>query len=58
MNAYNQAQTNAIQRNQMERNNRLEDEDREREQAMDPVRARLLAIMMQRLGGSGMGARS
>ncbi len=58
MNAYGQSQQNALARQQMERNNRIEDEDREREQAMDPVRARLLAMMLQRLGGPNIGMAS
>jgi hypothetical protein len=59
MNAYGQSQQNALQREQMERNNRIEDEDRENERGLDPVRARLLAMMMQRLGaGAPMGTPS
>lgn len=41
------------QREQMERNNRLEDEERARREALDPVRAQLLAAMFQRLGLGG-----
>lgn len=44
-----------MEREQMERRNAIEDEERRRREAMDPMRGQLLAALMQRLGmGGGM----
>lgn len=54
---YNAVQQNRMmqmERDQMNRRNRLEDEQLERTRAMDPVRAQLLAAMFQRLGLGGV----
>jgi hypothetical protein len=53
MNAVNQRQQQRMQREEMERRRRLEDEQLERQRGMDPMRAQLLAQIMQRLGGQG-----
>lgn len=61
MNAYNQNQATQMQRAayaaqqaQMERSNRLEDEERARRNSMDPARAALLAQLFAQLGlGTG-----
>lgn len=42
-----------MEREQMERRNAIEDEERRRREAMDPVRGQLLAALMQRLGMGG-----
>ena len=43
------------QREQMERQNRIEDEERARRQAMDPARAALLAEIFRRMGMTQQG---
>jgi hypothetical protein len=47
--------TAKIEREREERRRMMEDQDRQRSQAMDPARAQLLAMIMQRLGGSMQG---
>lgn len=50
---YNAVQQNRMmqmERDQMNRRNRIEDEEIARKQAMDPIRAQLLAAMFERLG--------
>lgn len=54
--AYGAVQDNrtaTIEREREDRRRGMEDEDRSRNQALDPARARLLAMIMQRLGGGG-----
>jgi hypothetical protein len=53
MNAVNQNRQQRMEREEMERRRRMEDEQIERQRGMDPMRASLLAQIMQRLGGQG-----
>jgi hypothetical protein len=55
MNAYQQAQQNNLQRQQLERQNANEDEDRQRRAGMDPARAQLLRMLFARLGVAPQG---
>lgn len=50
MNAYQNNRAMQMQRAQQERENQLIDEDRDRREALDPVRAQLLAAMFKRMG--------
>jgi hypothetical protein len=50
LNAYNNAQTMRMQRQQMARQQRLEDEDRARRDGLDPARGAILAEILKRLG--------
>lgn len=55
--AYQQNQQLGMQRDQMNRNNALEDEERRRRAALDPARAQLMAALFSRLGlQNGMAA--
>jgi hypothetical protein len=64
MGAVQQNQRLKMEQDEMRRRRELEDEQRMRQQGMDPMRAQLLQMIMQRLGsqnegyaaGSGMGA--
>jgi hypothetical protein len=56
--AYGAVQDNRtakIEREREERRRMMEDQDRARNQAMDPMRAQLLAMIMSRLGGQSGG---
>jgi hypothetical protein len=55
MNAVNANRQQRMEREEMERRRRMEDEQLERQRGMDPMRAQLLAQIMQRLGGGSMG---
>jgi len=54
MQAYSGMQQNKLQQQMYEDNKRREEEDREREQAMDPMRSALLQQIMMRLQGNTM----
>ncbi len=54
LNAMQNAQAMRVQQAQQERQNALEEEDRKRKAAMDPVRAQLMAAIFGRLGVSPM----